>query len=268
MPLGTNIDDDLKHDILGARRKILFVEGNEQSLDKPLYSLVFPRVSVISKASCRDVEHAVSGIRDADDIHWLDAFGIIDNDRRTSDDLSRLKAKGVYAVAVYSVESIYYHPEIQRRVVERAAAVTGESASTRLDNAKVSALALITPHAQRLSERTAEKVLREQFFQHLPTRKDISKAAPINVNIDVNYVVTHELERFQESLNNSDLSTLIERYPIRETPALAEIATKLGFQNRMQYESAVRKLLIDDQEALNFVRSLFGTLVSDINVPT
>lgn len=33
------IDDELRKDILGARRKLLFVEGAEQSLDKPLYSL-------------------------------------------------------------------------------------------------------------------------------------------------------------------------------------------------------------------------------------
>ena len=90
----TKIDDDLKKDILGARRKLLFIEGTEQSLDKPLYALVFPNVSIVAKSSCRDVEHAVSGIREANDLHWLHAFGIVDNDRRTQDDIDRLKRKG------------------------------------------------------------------------------------------------------------------------------------------------------------------------------
>ena len=54
---------------------------------------------------------------------------------------------------------------------------------------------------------------------------------------------------------------------IRETPALARIAVKLGFQGCEQYEGAVRKLLMDDKEALTFVRSLFGTLESDIAAP-
>jgi len=101
------IDDDLKKDILGARRKILFIEGTERSLDKPLYSLVFPNVSVIAKASCRDVEHAVCSIRDSGNLHWLNAFGIIDNDRRTETDINQLREKGVYALSVFSVESIY-----------------------------------------------------------------------------------------------------------------------------------------------------------------
>jgi hypothetical protein len=61
----------------------VFVEGTEKSLDKPLYSLLFPNVAVIAKSNCRDVEVAVSGIRGAADLHWIHAFGIIDNDRRT-----------------------------------------------------------------------------------------------------------------------------------------------------------------------------------------
>ncbi len=47
VPPGAEIDEDLKRDILGARRKLLFVEGEARSLDTPLYSAVFKDVSVI-----------------------------------------------------------------------------------------------------------------------------------------------------------------------------------------------------------------------------
>jgi len=43
-----------------------------------------------------------------------------------------------------------------------------------------------------------------------------------------------------------------------------EAMKQLGFQGREQYEGAARKLLIEDNEALKFVRSLFGRLASDI----
>lgn len=62
-----------------------------------------------------------------------------------------------------------------------------------------------------------------------------------------------------------NLEEIISRYPIRETPALDKIAKELGFQSREQYEGAVQKLLMDDNEALTFVRSLFGTLEADIS---
>ncbi len=264
VPPETEIDDDLKKDILGARRKLLFIEGTEQSLDKPLYSLVFPNVSVIAKSSCRDVEYAVSSIRDSDDLHWLHAFGIVDNDRRTEADINRLKGKGIYALSVFSVESIYYHPCVQCLVAQRHAAVTGDDASTRLANARTAAIEAITPHVQRLSKRTAEKALREEVFRHLPTQNKIATGESINISIDVANAVTLECERLQNALDAGNLAELISRYPADETPALDKIAKELGFQNREQYEGAVRKLLMDDNEALAFVKSLFGTLESDI----
>ncbi len=261
----TEIGEEIRKDILGARRKLLFVEGNEQSLDKPLYSLIFPNVSIVAKSTCRDVAHATSGIREAAELHWLEAFGIVDNDRRTQEDLDRLKGKGVYAISTFSVESLYYHPDVQRRVAERYAAVTGESASKRLSEANAAALAAVAPHVQRLSERTAEKVLREEAFRNLPGKEQIASAKPINILLDVAAVVKEERDRLQGALDNDRLEQIIAQYPVRETPALAEISKKLGFQGREQYEGAVRKLLMDDDGALNFVKSLFGTLGRDID---
>lgn len=260
----TVIDDDLKKDILGARRKLLFIEGTERSLDKPLYGLIFPGLSLIPKSSCRDVEYAVSGIRDADELHWLKAFGIIDNDRRSSEEIELLKTKGIYALSVFSVESIYYHPEIQRRVAERHASVTGDDASTRLANAKNALISAITPHIQRLSERTAERAIREEFFRNLPQKKDIVAGKIINISVDMSVFVKEELNSLNDALKAGDILKIISRYPIRETPALTEIASKLGFTDREQYEGAVRKLLMDDTNALELVRSLFGSLKVDI----
>lgn len=258
------IDDDLKKDIIGARRKILFIEGTERSLDKPLYSLIFPNVSVVAKSSCRDVEHAVRSIRDSGNLHWLNAFGIVDNDRRTQADINQLIENRVYALSVFSVESIYYHPHVQLYIAQRHAMVTGDDASLRIANAKTAAIEAIKPHVQRLSERTAEKALREEVFRHLPRREGIAAGEPISISIDVNSVVIEERERLQNALDIGNLVEIISQYPIRETPALDKIAKEIGLQNREQYEGAVQKLLIDDNEALAFIRSLFGTLISEI----
>lgn len=119
------LDDTIRKNIIGGRRKILFVEGEDQSLDRPLYSIIFPNVTVIPTASCRDVEHTVTGIRTSDNLHWLNAWGIVDNDHRTMADIEKLKAIGIYALDYFSVESIYFHPEIQKKVALRQASVDG-----------------------------------------------------------------------------------------------------------------------------------------------
>jgi hypothetical protein len=260
----SGIEDELKKDILGARRKVVFVEGAEHSLDKPLYSLIFPNVSVIAKSSSRNVEYSVYGIRDAVGLHWLRAFGIVDSDSRIQADIDQLRARGVYAVPAHSVESIYYDSGLQQRIAERSSAMTGTVAGELLEEAKVAALNSLAPHIQRLSERVVEALLRADLMRRLPRRQDIAAAQPIIVTIDVPAVVAAEVDRFRGSIVARDLAGIIARYPVRETPALDKIIQALGFQNREQYESAVRKLLMDDLSALQYVQSLFGTLAADI----
>jgi hypothetical protein len=165
---------------------------------------------------------------------------------------------------VFSVESIYYHPEIQQRIAEQQASVTGKIESECIENAKNAALAAVEKHVQRLSERVVEKTLREEIRQKLPGHAEIATGAPITISIDVAAKVGAEKAMLENALKNSDLEGIIMRYPVRETPALTEIAKELGFQSREQYEAAVRKLLIDDNDTLKLVRSFFGPLPIDI----
>lgn len=257
------IGDDLKEDVLGSRRKIIFVEGNEQSLDKPLYSVIFPFVSIIPKSSCHEVERAVAGIRDVHGFHWLTAWGVVDNDRRTASDIENLKEKGVYALPVFSVESIFYHPTLQRFAAEKQVALTGGDSQQMLDDAKRAAINAITPHIGRLSERAVEKALRDEMFKHLPRRRQIAARAQINVQIDVEQFVQNEHNRFSTLLGQGDLQTIISSYPVRETPALDQIVERLGFRSRIQYEGAVRKILMENPEALALVRSMFAGLFEE-----
>lgn len=265
VPANEDIADDLKRDILGSRRKLLFVEGDEQSLDKPLYSLIFPQVSVVGKSSCRDVEHAVIGIRGAENLHWMQAFGIVDNDRRTAKDIEKLESKGVYAVPAFSVESLYYHPEIQHRLAERQAALTGANAATALEAAKAAAIEAVAEHRQRLSERVVEATLRQELMSKLPKRAEVAAGEAIEVRIDVAAVVNEEADRLEGYCVAGDLGSIVARYPIRETGALGQIADRLGFKNRRQYEESVRKMLMDDPGTLAFMRGLFGKLAADID---
>lgn len=107
------------------------------------------------------------------------------------------------------------------------------------------ALAAIAPRAQRLAERAVEKALREDVMHMLPGRSDIAAGRPIQFSFDVASVVATELRRLNECVARGDLLLLINQYPVRETPALSEIASKLGFQGRGQYETAVLKLLME-----------------------
>ncbi|WP_397568348.1 AAA family ATPase [Schlesneria sp. T3-172] len=258
------IDDDLKRTILGERRKIVFVEGVEHSLDKPLYSLLFPNASIVAKASCRDVENAVVGIKGTSELHWVKPFGLVDNDSSEPERIADLQAKGVIPLNVYSVESIYFHPDVQRLVAEKHATVIGGDVIEKLRHANDAAMQAIRQNAGHLSNRIAEKAARAQVFSLLPKKGEIGAGRERTVVLDFQKIAEEEATRLQTLIDASDFVGVLKRYPIRESPAIDAIVRTLSFANRAQYEAAVRKLLADNQEAVLRVHKLLGELPPDL----
>ena len=261
---GNGIDKEVMRDILGARRRLLFVEGAEESLDKPLYSLIFPDVSVIPKQDSKSVEHAVMSIRDLEQLHWVVAYGIIDRDARTQDDVEQLKEHRIYSLNVHSVESIYYDPQVRKAVGERMAKVVGVDAIALLEEAENAALEAIKRSTRHLSELKAEHKLRQEIFDHLPNRKKNALNEPICIRLDGPAILESESRRLSRAIKSRDLDSIIACYPVRESPALVRLAKGLRFQGRMEYEQAVLELLKDEPQFLVHVKGLLGTLPTDI----
>tara|TARA_Y100000815_G_scaffold113189_2_gene102064 strand:- start:3176 stop:4588 length:1413 start_codon:yes stop_codon:yes gene_type:complete len=266
LPVEAPIDDRLKEDIIGARRRILYVEGNESSLDRPLYGLIFPDISVVPKESCRAVELAVRGIRGAQELHWLEAWGLVDGDSRSAEASEKLRQEGIFALPFHSVEALYYHPDVLKPVALRAAALTGGDGEKTFQDAIDAALTSLTAnHVSHLSVRAAEKSVRERIFASLPTRQDIEGGISININVDVSATFSAEEARLRDAIAERDFVKILSLYPVRETAMLGILATKLGFRGRSDYEKAVRKLLVDDASALTSVRGLLDDLPETIN---
>ena len=254
------IDDDLKRTILGERRKIVFVEGVEHSLDKPLYSLLFPNASIVARGSCREVEDAVVGIIGTGYLHWVQPFGLVDNDSSEPKRIAELQAKGVIPINVYSVESIYYHPAVQRLAGERLTAVVGGDLEIRLLKANNDAINAIRGNAQHLCARIAEKTARAQVFSLLPKKGEVAAKGKRSIEVDFARCIEEEETRIHALVSSSDFIGLLKRYPIRESPALDAIAKALNFADRAQYEAAVRNLLARDSHTVRIVRDLLGPL--------
>ena len=272
----TPLEEGLKKDVLGARRNLLFVEGTKTSLDTPMYSILFPGVSLSPKDSCNDVEKAVAGIAGAQGITWVTAYGIVDGDSRTAANIAALKQRKVYAVDAYSVESIYYHPAMQERVALRKCdansidptkqAAAPAKAKLLTDAAAVATIAKVQQHIDALALNLVTKDVRVSIQKQLPTVPSLTANPLVNIVEDATQRIADEKARITAACANNDVKTLITRYKIRSTGALNDIATKLGFKNTDEYEEDVLDLLQKDSDALSFARGFLGTLYTDIAV--
>ena len=114
--------------------------------------------------------------------------------------------------------------------------------------------------------KSAEKSIRRAIFSALPNQESVKTKAPVNISIDTAAIVAAKTESFTDALSNKDWATIVTSSPIRESKALNALVKELGFQKLSDYEKSVRKLLLDDTDALVFVRNLFPGLYEKLSV--
>jgi len=250
-----DMDEDIASAILGSRRKLLFIEGNSTSLDIQLYQLVFPDISTHPVGSCVEVERIVHGLRAAEGMHWVSAFGIIDKDQRTDEECVQLLEQGIAALTHYSVESIYYHPQVIEFVLGRVSETHGVDPVAVKVQYKEGIIASVDEHKDRLAARLAERAIRDKVQSEIPDWRLIL-AGNTELAFSTADILNAENQRIEQLIQDRDLEQIISRYPIRETPALETVSQALGFQSQTKYEQAVRKALIDSEEARQLVIGL------------
>ena len=256
------VSEGVKGAILGARRTVLFVEGtdNSSSLDFQIYGILFAKVSIVPKGNSTDVERATKGVRATAALHWVKAYGLVDADDRTADQLENLKNGGVYGLDCYSVESLYYHPKMISRLASKQAQITGEVPSELEKKALDAALTCFRSDRGRLCARMIERKVKHEITKDLPDHQYIAKNPTFTRQVDLQSYLEQECEKFDAFVTVGDVGGLLARYPIKDTQARREIASSLGFQTYGKYEMAVRKTLVDDEKARNEISHLLGDL--------
>ena len=263
------IDDQIKQDILGARRTLLFVEGTDASLDKQIYRILFPNISVLPKRSCSEVEKSVKGINSTDSLNWVRAFGLIDGDDRSEEDIKKLKCQNIFALPCYSVESIYYSQCIMQHIATRQAKVNGTDSNAMAQSACDEAMKEIKSQQDRLCAKLCVRKVQSKLRAQSPSWQDISTGQPIRLCIEPQMDFSKEKTKFNSLFDGQDaFDKLVRRYPVKDTSAPATIARKLDFLNKEKYENAVRIMLMEDEAVRNEVKSnLLGELSAAIENP-
>ncbi len=258
----SDLPEELKRAILGARRKILFVEGDAGSLDLPLYDALFPGLSVVPKGNCVDVQKAVTGLRGAATLHDVEGFGLIDGDGRSDNEKDRLIENGVFALDVYSAEALYYCSDAIAAVAQRQAESLGCDAEAMIEGATCGALDALSQDGldQRMAARRCELRLRDQILSQAPDWHCIQTNSEPQVCVSVDNPYPSELDYFRDFLRSRNLNELVGRYPLRETGVFDVISKSLHLANRRLYEQTLVERVRSESELANKLRERIGPL--------
>lgn len=118
LPIEENeIPEALLMKILGSRKRILFCEGNKGSLDCQIFEILFPNYTITPVASCKDVINYTKAFNKIEG-KYTEAFGIIDRDFRTTEQLEKLKTEKVFTYNVAEIENLFLNEEFIKGFAE------------------------------------------------------------------------------------------------------------------------------------------------------
>lgn len=242
-------DDELpesaRRAILGGRDDILFIEGEQGSIDLALYEHLYPGWSLVPSGSCEQVIRAVSGLRTSTEHHWVHACGVVDGDGRTESERTSLATRNIYALHVSEVENLYYVTDVLTAVATKQVETLGGDASSLVATTKNSVLSELGTRStlEHLAAKLAKDAVARELLAHMPSQVS---------DDDVSIAFVSPLPRIRAELQqlhaNNDYDGLISSVPIRDTAVRNKVAKDLGFQNFRHYQKAALKCIGESKQ--------------------
>lgn len=218
VPVDTGFDEELTTLILGSRKPILFVEGDNNSLDNAIYRSCFPEWTVVPKGSCQDVIHAVSTMSKHASLTRITCFGIVDADGRTEEQTKHLQGLGVYTLPVSEVENILLLPSVSEAIAQTDGH-EGEALEKILDElancifASLNSVEAIEAVVVKNCKRNLDGLLKKMDFSESKTVDELtSEYAQKTENLNIDNIAKQARTRINQAIESKDLPLLLASY--------------------------------------------------------
>lgn len=243
-----NLPDDLLIEILGSRKPVVFVEGENGSFDVSLYRAVLSNFLVIPRGSCTQVIQSVKALKANSQIHHLNVYGLIDRDRRVQAEIASLELDFIYVLSVAEVENLFCTKEVlailSNRLARDAAADFNVVSNTIFGRLQ-----------QELDHQVSLRVSSEVKFQL--NMFDASQTGVQNISnslqtlaagIDVNKIYADINLLYSSVLQARDYERLLAIYNRKSLSS--QVSNSLGLANGSLPETIVRLARGDAKEEI------------------
>lgn len=216
------IPEELLLKLLGSRKKILFCEGKRNSLDSNIFELLFENYTIIPVETCKDVMNFTRAFNKIPNA-IAKAYGIIDHDFRSEEQLTKLKEQNIFSYDVAEVENLFLLPD----VIIGFAKYKNEECN--IDEIKISILNKFEKDKQAQVSQFVSSAINDYFkSSHLSkgnNKEEVEKnfqkfISEVDINMWFNeresyindVIVNREYEKAIMLYNNKGLHSVIENY--------------------------------------------------------
>lgn len=245
MTASQDIPEPVYNAILGARKPVLFIEGDGvNSIDAKLYPLIFIDHNVRSLGSCNKVIEATRTFNDLNALHHLASYGIVDRDRRDEGEVAYLRAKHIMVPEVAEIENILMLEDVIRAVAE----YKGKNPTRVFLKVKRSIMRLFANdlHAQALLH-TRHRVKRivacriDGRFSSINMLEDHLRALPAEINPRGLY--DSLCKEFHHYLSSDNYTAVLKVYNQKSMLPASNVASLCGLRDKKEYISTIINIL-------------------------
>lgn len=237
-----DLPEDLIAEILGSRKKVLFVEGEKNSYDYQLYTQLYPDYYVVPCGSCSQVIARTRAFRASLALHDCIVYGIVDRDYRSDNEIASLEEDKIFVLDVAEVENLFLVEGLVRFMAERLAVSDIEQTVGQVKD-----FVIKTKFANMVRRQICQSVVSE--IKYYLSCIEISKKGETEAKstlktgleaIKYDEIESEKEELFKGILSSNDYDEVLKVF--NEKGIVAEIGKILGIDKR-QYQEKVINLL-------------------------
>lgn len=255
--ISNELPEKLLFDILGSRKNILFVEGEENSFDSQLYSILYPNYFIIPCGSCMQVIMRTKSFKSTQKIHNYNVYGIIDRDFRTEEEINKLEKDNIHTLKVAEIENLFIIEEL----ISFLSDYLGNDFNDVFSNIKD--YIIKERFSNQISSQVKKNVVSQIKYElsmaeisEINTKESFTNAIK-NINVDSIYEDT--LNSYEEVLTSNDYKKVLEMF--NDKGLSKSIGSYLGFQNNDYLNKVISILRNKEQtEALEIFKNYIPKL--------
>ena len=260
-----NTLDSLKLEIMGNRQKVLLVEGTlSKSIDRKLYSKIYPEYNIISMESCNTVVQTTKAYNKTENLHYAKVKGIVDRDRRSEEEITSLNRHNIFVPKVSEIENLFLLPEVIEIVakkldIDRSEEIIRETKEKTFqflnENKKEQAL-LFT--RQKIQNRIIQRI--NSPASSIEEYKSSLNELVLLEDIDLEY--NHEIEQIENIIENKDYLEALKIINNKGLLPFTQLANKFEWKKN-SYINYVLRLLDKNDDYGCRLKQIFKNYISD-----
>lgn len=239
LPTDEALPESLVLELVGNRKPILFCEGDRGGLDHSLYQLCYPNYHVVPRGSSDKVVESVKALNASPSLHVLTAFGLVDRDHRSDDEIAALERHQIFAIPFAEIENLLCNEQVLSHVGQVLARDPAETVRAVTDYVSRS----LTAELELQVTQSAGRRIRYHLSCFTPLSND---RAGLQAGVDallarlnIPAIVADCEARFQAALQNQKLDDILKIY---NRKSLADqVSTCLGLKHA-EYRELVFRL--------------------------